>query len=512
MAYAVAQHNANAGGVTTLKYAGAQTASNTNFVGVCCQISATPTVADSANGSYTQDGSFASGDGGGAMFIFRRNTIAAAGANTNTVTISGVTAANIYDIWAIEISGFTSGVAAVDATTGTQGLTAPLTFTITPTGADFIFVITALTGGTAGTLTNLTLLDNLNDNDYWWSTSGSGAVVCTITGLTAWGVLAIAYKQSASNINVSGQTGNILVTAPNPLAALGAAAPSGNVLTTGSAPAYAWGASPPQGNVLLSAPQPLAALGIAAPSGSVNVTGPAPKAALGVAAPTGNILISGPSPASAIGVSGSGLINVAGLAPNAALGAAAPAGNIFITGAQPNIILSGGDINVSGQTGNILISAPGPLAAIGVFTPSGLVDVTGLAPNAALGVNALTGGIFTTGSAPNSALGVSALTGAVFVSGAQPNITLSGGGTLNISGLLGQILVSGPEPSIVLGVSLPGFYVILNVFAAYDIMYLPATTVQPLPNLIEIIELAGPYPDWQSAFLALVGARGSVLP
>src|SRR5271166_5230175 len=447
MAYAVAQHNANAGGVTTLKYAGAQTASNTNFVGVCCQISATPTVADSANGSYTQDGSFASGDGGGAMFIFRRNTIAAAGANTNTVTISGVTAANIYDIWAIEISGFTSGVAAVDATTGTQGVTAPLTFTITPTGADFIFVITALTGGTAGTLTNLTLLDNLNDNDYWWSTSGSGAVVCTITGLTAWGVLAIAYKQSASNINVSGQTGNILVTAPQPLAALGAAAPSGNVLitapkplaalgaaapsgnvlTTGSAPAYAWGASPPQGNVLLSAPQPLAALGIAAPSGSVNVTGPAPKAALGVAAPTGNILISGPSPASAIGVSGSGLINVAGLAPNAALGAAAPAGNIFITGAQPNI-------------------------------------------------------------------------------------TLSGGGTLNISGLLGQILVSGPEPSVVLGVSLPGFYVILNVFAAYDIMYLPATTVQPLPNLIEIIELAGPYPDWQSAFLALVGARGSVLP
>src|SRR5271166_661172 len=472
MAYAVAQHNANAGGVTTLKYAGAQTASNTNCVGVCCQISATPTVADSANGSYTQDGSFASGDGGGAMFIFRRNTIAAAGANTNTVTISGVTAANIYDIWAIEISGFTSGVAAVDATTGTQGVTAPLTFTITPTGADFIFVITALTGGTAGTLTNLTLLDNLNDNDYWWSTSGSGAVVCTITGLTAWGVLAIAYKQSASNINVSGQTGNILVTAP----------------------------------------QPLAALGIAAPSGSVNVTGPAPKAALGVAAPTGNILISGPSPASAIGVSGSGLINVAGLAPNAALGVSAPAGNIFITGAQPNIILSGGDINVSGQTGNILISAPGPLAAIGVFTPSGLVDVTGLAPNAALGVNALTGGIFTTGSAPNSALGVSALTGAVFVSGAQPNITLSGGGTLNISGLLGQILVSGPEPSIVLGVSLPGFYVILNVFAAYDIMYLPATTIQPLPNLIEIIELAGPYPDWQSAFLALVGARGSVLP
>src|SRR5271166_783998 len=452
MAYAVAQHNANAGGVTTLKYAGAQTASNTNCVGVCCQISATPTVADSANGSYTQDGSFASGDGGGAMFIFRRNTIAAAGANTNTVTISGVTAANIYDIWAIEISGFTSGVAAVDATTGTQGVTAPLTFTITPTGADFIFVITALTGGTAGTLTNLTLLDNLNDNDYWWSTSGSGAVVCTITGLTAWGVLAIAYKQSASNINVSGQTGNILVTAP----------------------------------------QPLAALGIAAPSGSVNVTGPAPKAALGVAAPTGNILISGPSPASAIGVSGSGLINVAGLAPNAALGVSAPAGNIFITGAQPNIILSGGDINVSGQTGNILISAPGPLAAIGVFTPSGLVDVTGLTPNAVLGVNALTG--------------------AVFVSGAQPNITLSGGGTLNISGLLGQILVSGPEPSVVLGVSLPGFYVILNVFAAYDIMYLPATTVQPLPNLIEIIELAGPYPDWQSAFLALVGARGSVLP
>src|SRR5271165_5532803 len=77
--------------------------------------------------------------------------------------------------------------------------------------------------------------------------------------------------------------------------------------------------------------------------------------------------------------------------------------------------------------------------------------------------------------------------------------------TINISGIVTPRLVM-PSTGRVVTVASRGEYVILNVFGAYDIMFL-----QPGVNyayLIQTVEL-GPYPDFQTALAALLTARDS---
>src|SRR5208282_1551720 len=207
MAYAVAQHNANSG-AATIAYASAQTAGNTNMLGICYATGQTISgVSDSKNGAYTlAGGPYTSIDAGAQLAIYYRTNIATATAGSNTVTIAGVSAGNIYDLWAIEVSGLGSAPVVDGSPVTNQGASAPATFNITPSGADFIFVVTGITQGSTGTLTNLTLLDSVNDCDYYHTTATSGLITCSDSGLTEWGLLAVAFKPGASTVSLGSLT------------------------------------------------------------------------------------------------------------------------------------------------------------------------------------------------------------------------------------------------------------------------------------------------------------------
>src|SRR5208282_2972956 len=179
------------------------TAGNTDIVGICFANGQTITgVSDSKNGAYTlAGGPYTSTDAGAQLAIYYRTNIATATAGSNTVTIAGVSAGNIYDIWAIEVSGLGSAPVVDGSAVTNQGVSAPLTFNITPAGADFIFVVAGITGST-GTLTNLTLLNNVNDIDYYHTTATSGLITCSDSGVSNWGLLAVAFNPGASTVSL----------------------------------------------------------------------------------------------------------------------------------------------------------------------------------------------------------------------------------------------------------------------------------------------------------------------
>src|SRR5208282_5371545 len=126
------------------------TAGNTDIVGICFANGQTITgVSDSKNGAYTlAGGPYTSTDAGAQLAIYYWTNIATATAGSNTVTIAGVSGANIFDLWAIEVSGLGSAPVVDGSPVTNQGTSTPLTFNITPAGADFIFAVTAFQGST----------------------------------------------------------------------------------------------------------------------------------------------------------------------------------------------------------------------------------------------------------------------------------------------------------------------------------------------------------------------------
>jgi hypothetical protein len=201
MAYAVVQHTANSGS-TTLAFGSNLTAGNTALVGVIYDPGSTISgVSGSHNGAYTQAGStFNSSNVGAKISIYRFFNVSA---GAETITVSGLTAANTFDIFVVEVSGL-GATPILDTSTSGQGTSSPASLTIVPTSSDFIFVAFGSGSGTSGTLTNLTLLDNVNDFDYFDTTNSAGSVTCTDAGLSIWGGTAVAFNPGQISESISG--------------------------------------------------------------------------------------------------------------------------------------------------------------------------------------------------------------------------------------------------------------------------------------------------------------------
>jgi hypothetical protein len=266
MAYAVVQHTANSGS-TTLAFGSNLTAGNTALVGVIYDPGSTITgVSGSHNGAYTQAGStFNSSNVGAKISLYRFFNVAA---GAETITVSGLTAPNTFDIFVVEVSGL-GATPVVDTSTSGQGTSSPASLTIVPTAADFIFAAIGSGSGGSGTLTNLTLLDNVNDFDYYHTTSSAGSVTCTDAGISIWGGLAVAFNPGQISESISG---NIAVSGNSNIQLSFQPSLSGAVSVSGVV-------TPTFGNINVSISGSVDVTGLVIPSlglsttGSLNVSG-----------------------------------------------------------------------------------------------------------------------------------------------------------------------------------------------------------------------------------------------
>ena len=193
MAYTVVQHTAFAHPTGSAGAFGSNlTAGNTAIVGIEIGLSSSvSSVVGSNNGTYTQAGTYTDSTNSSTIYEIYYKANVASGAET--VTVNGVSAANLSDLMLVEVSGLGSSPT-VDVKGGNTGATAPASLSLSPTAADFIFVLSGFLGGTTGTLTNLTLLDSVNDVDYFNTTSGSGSVTMSDAGLMQWGMFGVAFS------------------------------------------------------------------------------------------------------------------------------------------------------------------------------------------------------------------------------------------------------------------------------------------------------------------------------
>lgn len=193
MPYTLVQHT------NSLTFGSNLTAGNAAFLMISYTTGNTlSAVTGSTNGAYTQAFTFGASTGRKLEIWYKVNVAAGA----ETLTLTGITGA-VVKFWGVaEFSGLGSSFT-VDVTVGANN-GGPLTFTFSPTGSDLILSLADNSAGATGTLTNLTLLDTLNNApDYWGSTSGAGSFTGSDAGITTGSIIGVAFKPSSSNIDVA---------------------------------------------------------------------------------------------------------------------------------------------------------------------------------------------------------------------------------------------------------------------------------------------------------------------
>lgn len=195
MAYTVVQHT------TGKTFSSNLTGGNTAFFVITYASSVTLTqVSGSTNGNYTQAGTYTDTLNPVKIEIWYKSNVTA-GAETVTLTGGSLNSGTSVTLWGVvEVSGLgTAPFVDVTATASTSGT---LSISINPTGADFILVVAHRNTGATGTLSNLTLLDTLNsDPDYYTTTSASGSITCTDAGVSGVGINAIGFQPAGTTVN-----------------------------------------------------------------------------------------------------------------------------------------------------------------------------------------------------------------------------------------------------------------------------------------------------------------------
>jgi hypothetical protein len=205
MPVSLAQHNAVGSGSATLAYASAQTAGNLNIVGIVSAVAVTG-VSDTKNGSYTLAATAAHDTTNGTFIsIYYVNNIASALANANTVTVAGPGAANMLDLFAIEVSGLSSLGTLLSAINSGTSVTPTITINSVANGS-FIFWPVIFYAGGPGTPSNCTLIDSPNDQDYYLITTSAGNETLSTGGTATFYSQAVAFQPAGGTITLPSTT------------------------------------------------------------------------------------------------------------------------------------------------------------------------------------------------------------------------------------------------------------------------------------------------------------------